>query len=350
MDSLASSIHVEEQQVGRLIELVGGYQLAQTVACMARLDIATHIQAGARSSAELASRTGANVHSLHRFLRAAAGIGLLDQTEPECFALTRMGAWLAVRDDGSSMREVAIGLSGPALMRTFEHLTDAVVTGRSVVEQALGSSMYEYLGSHPDEAAHFAGAMGELSARSVREIVARFDVSSFTRIVDVGGSYGTVLRRLLEDAPRASGVLFDRPEVVARAQHAFSGNGLAHRVEFVGGDFFESVPPDGDLYVLRQILHNWDDGRALHILENCHRAAMPGSHLLVAEVVLPERADASTWLAFTLDLLALTVFGGKERTRSEFDSLFAAAGYRLQAVLPAPAVSHPWSVLIAERV
>jgi hypothetical protein len=349
-NALELSSQTGEHLVARLTELVGGYQLAQIVACMARLDVATHITAGASSSTELASLTGAHAESLRRFLRAASGVGLLEEIGSDRFALTPLGAWLGRRDDGSSMREFAIGLSGTALTRTFEHLTEAVMTGQPVVERALGTSMYAYLAAHPDEAAHFAGAMGDLSAGSAREIAAHFDASQFTRIVDVGGSYGTVLHHMLQAAPRASGVLFDRPEVIARAQLAFRGNGMSERVEFVGGDFFQAVPAGGDLYVLREILHNWDDGEAVRILQNCHAAALPRSCLLAVEMVLPERADRSTWLSFTQDLLALIVFGGKERTRAEFGELFATAGYRLLQVLPAPALSHPWSLLVAERL
>jgi SAM-dependent methyltransferase len=163
-----------------------------------------------------------------------------------------------------------------------------------VVKAALGSSLYDYPGAHPEEAGHFAGAMSELSDGSARQIVARYDVSSFRRIVDVGGSHGTVLRRLLEAAPQAKGVLFDRPEVVARAQLQFHGTELAERIEFVGGDFLAEVPADGDLYVLREVLHNWDDEHASRIVENCHRGARPGSTLLLGEIVLPARAELQT--------------------------------------------------------
>jgi SAM-dependent methyltransferase len=210
--------------------------------------------------------------------------------------------------------------------------------------------VYEYLAAHPDEAGHFARAMGEISDGSARQIVAQYDVSSFVRIVDVGGSYGVVLRRVLEAAPRATGVLFDRPEVVERARHAFEGTELAARIELVGGDFLDAVPRGGDLYVLREVLHNWDDEHDGHVLENCHRAAQPGSTLLVGEVVLPGEADTTTALAFQLDLIALAAFGGKERTRDEWTHLLASAGYRLQDVRPVPSLSQPWSLLVAERL
>jgi hypothetical protein len=347
---MTDTLAINSQETARLTELVGGYQLSQIVACMARLDIATHVADGKSSTSELAQLTGARSESLSRFLRAAAGLGLLEQVGQDRFGLTPLGALLQGGNDGRSMREFAIGLSGTALTRTFEHLTEAVMTGQPMVEPALGSSLYGYLAAHPEEAGHFARAMGEMSDGSARQIVAQYDVSSFTRIVDVGGSYGVVLRRLLEAAQRATGVLFDRPDVVARARQALDGTDLAARIELVGGDFFEEVPNRGDLYVLREVLHNWDDDHARRVLENCHRAALPGSRLLLGEVVLPDEADAGTALAFQLDLIALVAFGGKERTRDEWTHLLASAGYQLQDVRPVPSLSQPWSVLVAERL
>jgi hypothetical protein len=145
-------------------------------------------------------------------------------------------------------------------------------------------------------------------------------------------------------------VLFDRPEVIERARPAFAGTEVAARIELVGGDFFDEVPRGGDLYVLREVLHNWDDEQARRVLENCHRVALPGSKLLVGEVVLPCEADATTALAFQLDLIALVAFGSKERTRDEWTHLLASAGYRLEDVRPVPSLSQPWSLLVADRL
>jgi hypothetical protein len=152
---------------------------------------------------------------------------------------------------------------------------------------------------------------------------------------------------VLEAAPQARGVLFDRPEVVAGAQATFAARGLAERVELVAGDFLESVPAGGDLYILRTVLHNWGDEHAARILDNCACAAPPDSVLLVMEVLLPERAEASA--VFTLDVTALVAFGGRERTRCEYEQLLAQAGFQLEQVTPAPAHALPWSVLVARR-
>jgi hypothetical protein len=174
---MTQTLAVNSQETARITELVGGYQLSQIIACMARLDIATHVAEGESSVAELAQLTGAKPESLFRFLRAAAGLGLLEQVGRDRFTLTPLGKWLQGSNHGPSMREFAIGLSSTALTRTFEHLTEAVITDQPVVERALGSSLYEYLAMHPDEASHFARAMGEMSDGSARQIVAQYDVS-----------------------------------------------------------------------------------------------------------------------------------------------------------------------------
>src|SRR5262249_16332060 len=152
---MTDTLTVNSQETARLTELVGGYQLSQIVACMARLDIATHVADGKSSTAELAQLTGAKSESLSRFLPAAAGLGLLEQVGQDRFGLTPLGALLQRGNHSSSMREFAIGLSGTALTRTYEHLTEAVMSGQPVVQTALGSNLYAYLAAHPEEAGHF---------------------------------------------------------------------------------------------------------------------------------------------------------------------------------------------------
>jgi SAM-dependent methyltransferase len=343
----STAFQSEAETVGRLLELIRGYVTSQITASMALLSLADELAQRPRMAADLASTTGADQGAMLRFLRAAASIGLLEEVGPQRFSLTHVGAWLGSRADGSSLREVAIGLAGPGLVRPFEQLTAAVLSGRPTAQEVLGTSLWEHFAAHPDEGAHFAGAMSELSASAAEQLVARYDVSGCERIVDLGGGRGAVLARLLEAAPHAHGVLFDRPEVIAAAQATFARRGLAERVELVAGDFFEGVPADGDLYVLRTVLHNWDDEHAAQLLNNCRRAARPASTLLVMEVLLPERAEPS--VAFILDLTALVAFGGRERTRHEYERLLAGADYRLERVTAALASALPWSLLVARR-
>jgi len=162
------------------------------------------------------------------------------------------------------------------------------------------------------------------------------------RIVDVGGSRGTLLAYLLRALPSARGVLLDRPEALADAPRYLAGECVGDRVELVAGDFLRQVPPGGDLYVLSQILHNWDDESARTIVRNCHRASRPGGGLLVIEYVLPEGPDPS--LAHLMDLIMMMVLGGRERTRAEHEAMLGPEGYELVRETPLTAVL-PWRIL-----
>ncbi|GAA2886421.1 hypothetical protein GCM10020220_090760 [Nonomuraea rubra] len=170
------------------------------------------------------------------------------------------------------------------LVGDFEH---SVRTGGPVAPAVLGHSFWEHLATHPEEAEHFALGMGEQSAQVAADVAATVDPSAYERLVDVGGAYGVLLTALLEKAPSATGVLFDRPPVIEAAGQRLKGSPLAGRIDLVGGDFLEEVPK-GDLYLLKWILHDWDDEQAVRILATCRRAAAPGARLLVVEMLLPE--------------------------------------------------------------
>ncbi|HEX2064598.1 MAG TPA: methyltransferase [Acidimicrobiales bacterium] len=312
-----------------LRRMIFGHLVSQTVATVARLGVADRLSGGPRSAASLARSTGADPDALHRLLRAAAGLGLVEEVEPSVFALTTVGEWL--RSDGRSLRDLAIALAGEGHWLPVERLHEVVMTGRPAAEPALGTDLWDYYRHHPEEGAAFAAAMGNVSAAVAEEVVARYEVAPFRRMVDVGGSHGVLLAALLRANPDATGVLFDRPEVVTGARDALARRGLTERVELVEGDFFEEVPSGGDLYLLKHILHDWDDERAGRILERCHEAAPPGATLLVVERLLGPGADAVAALA---DLLMMVLFGGRERTADEYRRLLAGAGWKVQRVVP----------------
>ena len=332
----------------RLMQMVQGYQVTQVVGTVARLGLADLLAAGARSSAELAGATGADSDGLLRLLRAATTVGLLAEVESDRFALTPVGACLASDAQPASLRDFAVMPTAPGHWLPYGRLLEAVMKGRPTTSTTLGMEQWDYYQEHPEDDATFARAMGDLTARGAREVAARYDLSRFTRIVDIGGSQGVLLAALLAAAPRATGVLFDRPEVIAEARRGISARGLAQRVELVGGDFFTEVPPGGDLYVLKSVLHNWDDEQALQILTSAHRAAEPGSTLLVIEGVLPSEPEPSP--LHLINLLMLVQLGGCTRTREQWQALLEAAGYRLDQVIPPlPGEYLHWSLLEAHR-
>ena len=311
--------------------MIFGYVVSQVVGAFARLRLADQLASGARTVTELAGTSGADADALNRLLRAAAGVGLVDSDDGHHFTLTAVGAGL--RSEGRSLRDLAVTFTGPAYWRPIEQLADAVLSGGPRAEQSLGSSVWDYFRGHPEDGASFDAAMSNLSVIDALDVVAHYDVSGFRRIVDVGGGRGHLLAGLLDSNPAATGVLFDQPDAAAGGREVLDGRGLTGRVEATGGDFFTDVPSGGDLYVLKAILHDWDDEHSLRILRNCHRAAAPGSTLLVIERVVGAGADPSIHL---VDLLMLTMLGGRERSRAEFEALLDTAGFHLERITPTP--------------
>jgi hypothetical protein len=312
----------------QLIQMVQGYWVSQIVAVIARLGVPDQLAGAPRSVAELSEATGANADALRRLMFAGVTVGVIRPAGPDRFGLGATGELL--RSTDGSLRDFAMALAAPSLYRPFERLFDAVVTGEPVDAKALGTDVWEYLEQHRDEGATFARAMGNLSTLEAEQISAHYDASRFEVVVDVGGSHGVLLGRLLGAAPRVRGVLFDKPKVIVEAQAAMAGLGLTDRVAFVGGDFFSAVPVGGDLYVVKHVLHDWDDERALRILTRCREATRAGGAILVIEAVLPEEPRPSP--ACLMDMYML-VLGGRERTRAQYETLLRAAGYETERVI-----------------
>ncbi len=247
--------------------------------------MADRLASGTSSIDDLARECGADRDALYRLLRAAASLGVCSETGGKRFAPASLGETLR-SDAPGSLRDLIIAETAPGHWLPWGKLADAVRSGASTMRATLGvPDPWTYYAKNAEEGKSFARGMGNLSA-IVSADVARVYQPKAQRIVDVGGSEGVLLRGLLERAPGARGVLFDRAEVVAHAKPS-------DRIEVVSGDFFAEVPAGGDLYVLKSILHDWPDDRCEVILKNCHRAAAPGARLLVVEMILPEEGPVA---------------------------------------------------------
>ena len=211
------------------------------------------------------------------------------------------------------------------------NLYDTVMTGKPAFERTYGANFFEYLASHPADAAVFNAAMTAMSSIGLSSIVESYDFSQFERIVDVGGGHGALIGGILTANPKLRGVLADQPEVIAGAQIVRSGP-LADRCEVRGINFFEAVPEGADAYVMRSIIHDWNDEQCLKILKNCHRAIRPNGKLLLIETVLrePNQPDPARFH----DLNMLVMLTGQERTEADFRVLLAKAGFSLTQVIP----------------
>jgi SAM-dependent methyltransferase len=202
----------------------------------------------------------------------------------------------------------------------------------------LGSAPFQYMAEHPEEGAIFNDAMTAGSTHTARGVPVACDFSSFATVVDAGGGHGALLAAILKANPAVRGVLFELPHVAEGARKPITDAGLAGRCEIVSGDFFESVPGGADAYILKAVIHDWDDARSVKILKNCHRAMSPKGRLLLVELVLPARVDHSPWsqIGTGSDVNMLVNIGGRERTDAEFEALFAAAGFRLTKIVAVP--------------
>ena len=333
----------------QVMQMINGYWVSQICGAAARLRLADHLADGAATIDELAALTLANPDGLGRLLRAGTTVGLFAEDNAGRFSLTPLGAELADDPAAGSLRDYAIAQTAPSLWLPWGRLFDAVASGDRQDTAALGMEVWAYFAAHPEEGAHFARAMGSVSAEASAAVLRCWDATRFRRIVDVGGSEGMLLAGLLDAAPSATGVLFDRPEVVQGARAWLAARGLAGRVDIVAGDFFEEVPPGGDLYVLKSVLHDWDDQQAVQILRRIHQAAQPGATLAIIEGLLPSQPSPS--YLHLLNLFMFLELNGRERAIEDYASLLEKAGYRLDRAIPTAGTGwgYPWTVVEAVR-
>lgn len=334
-----------------LMPLITGFMPARVVYVAAHLGIADLLAGGAKTAETLACETETHAPSLHRLLRALASLGLLDEIEPGRFVLTAAGAHLRTSVPGS-LRNLALMFGGEQSWRSWGDLLHSVRTGESATQHLYGLDSFEFLAAHPEQAVIFNAAMADITRQVVHAVVASYDFSCFRTIVDVGGGNGTLIAAILAGAPVLRGIVFDLLTGNAEAPQQLAAAGVAERCEVVAGDFFRSVPNGADAYILKSVIHDWDDDRSVLILKNCRRAISGNGKLLLVERVMPARMETSPshQRMAMIDINMLAVPGGRERTEAEYRALFAAAGFTLAQILPLSAPSDRLDVSLIEAV
>jgi hypothetical protein len=310
-----------------LRRLVNTYQLSQAIHVAAVLGIADLLADGPRASDELAAATETNPRALYRLLRALAAFGLFHEDTDRRFSLTELGDPLRT-DAPESVAGWAAFVGRRNIRDAWSSLEESIRTGGNAFELAHGVSVWEYRSRNLEESELFDRAMASSSKLVIRSLLDSFDFGRFRTIVDIGGGNGTLLAALLAAYPNLNGVLFDQPHVV-------EGVDLGERAQVVAGSFFESVPEGGDAYLLKWIIHDWEDEEATAILRTVRRTG--GTLLLVERIVGPPNEGAETKLG---DLNMLVGPGGQERTLDEFRALFEEAGYALAGDTPTPSGMH----------
>ncbi|GAC1638727.1 MAG: methyltransferase [Ktedonobacteraceae bacterium] len=328
-----------------LQQLIQGFQVTQCIYVAAKLGIADLLKDGPRTSEELAQVTGTHAPSLYRVLRLLTATGLLTEGETHSFALTPLGTYLQTGVPGS-LRTMALAYGEKPFWPVWETLLHSVETGEPSCEHVFGLSLFDYYAQHPEEAVLFDHMMTEWTASVAPTVAVAYDFSTTQTLVDVGGGHGQMLASILQAHPTLRGVLFDLPHVVKGAPPLLEAAGVAGRCEVIGGDAFKAVPAGYETYLLKGVLHDWDDERAIAILARCHQAMKrQGRVLLVERVIVTGKTPEL--LVLESDVQMLVMAGGKERTEAEYRVLLTAAGFELTRLIPA---RTPYYVIEAVRV
>ena len=314
-----------------LLELASGFMATHAIYAAAKLGIADVLANGPLSAEDVAAEVGSDPDATYRLLRACATFGVFREDSDERFGLTPLANGLrsGTRD---SMLPAILMLGDPQYQGPWGRLAQTVETGTPGVEDALGKPLWEYLDANPEFAATFNNAMTRLSALDWPTVEAAYDFTKFSTIVDIGGGHGQLLSLMLEASPAAKGVLLERERLIGDAEQHLLESGVLGRCRIEAGSFFETAPTDGDLYVLRRVVHDFDDESAAAILANVRRHMPTGATLLVMESVVPP--GNTPHFAKTLDLDMLIFVGGRERTERQFVTLLDRAGFRVTRVVP----------------
>ncbi len=325
-----------------LTQIAFGAMMTQALGVAAKLGIADLLNDGAKSVGELAAQTETHARSLHRVLRSLAGAGIFRETESQVFVNTSLSD--AIRQDApNSVRSGAIFMSEPWHYNVWGNMMHSVKTGETAWKETHGAEVFDYFTDHLEEAEIFNNAMTDMSVGTAPAVVEACDFSGIKTLADIAGGHGYLLSQILKANPTLKGVLFDVPSVIAGADALLEREGARKRVEKVAGDFFKEVP-SADAYIMKHIIHDWDDERCITILKNIHAAMNGDGKVLIVETVVP--AGNEPHYSKLLDLEMLTSPGGAERTAEEYGALLAQAGFRLTRIVP---TKSPFSVIEAVK-
>jgi hypothetical protein len=315
-----------------MLQLLFGKHVSHCISAIARIGIPDDMNGEPRAVEELAGKAGLHAPSLYRVMRTLSAFGLFVEAPSRHFRLTELGKLLRT-DAPGSFRHLAIFMNGEISTSGFAHLADSIRTGASGIRAAYGKELFELLPDFPEEEGIFHRAMVGLSESVAAPIIEAYDFSRVERIADIGGGHGKFLASILRAYPRLRGVLYDVPAVTSGVEAASCLAGIRDRVEIQSGSFFEQVPAGCDAYVLKHILHDWDDDAAARILRLIEAQLPPHGRVLVCEMVIGDEPGPSPAKLLDIEMLAMTA-GGRERTAAEFAQLFAASNLSLMQVIP----------------
>lgn len=307
-----------------MFNLISGFWIARSIYLAAQLGIADHFDDAPKPISQLAAQTETDPQSLYRLMRALASVDIFTEVSDQCFALTPLAAMLQ-SDVPSSMRYVAMAQMGVEHSLGWSNGLHSLRTGETAFDAAAGVSVWDYYVQHPEAGQVFSQSMTGMLTPVSQAVAATYDFSKFKTIVDVGGAQGSLISAIVRSHPHLKGILFDLPEIITNVS-------VDDNIQAVAGSFFESVPSGGDAYLMRAIIHDWNDEKSLLILKNCHQAMPAHGKLLLVESILPPGNQPSP--TKFIDLIMLFMTGGRERTEAEHRSLLRSSGFEVTRVIP----------------
>lgn len=324
--------NAEVDHKAKLFEMSYAYVLSRAIHVAATLGIADHLAEGPKSAHELAMLVGAESQPLYRLLRTLASHSIFLEEKDHLFALTPL-AELLVTSHPNSLR-LLLMKEDESRWNAYGDLLYSIKTGKPAFNHHHGIGYFDYIAKKQQLSQSFDLGMANLSAKEDGLIASSFDFSTYHSIVDVGGGMGGLLAEILKKNPASHGVVYELTHLMDRVEAFLRDQGLSSRCKFASGNCFQSIPESSDLYILKRILHDWDDQACISILRNCQKAMMSTSRLLIIDSVMPEGNIYHESKDFDLFMLAL--FGGQERTKKEWQRLVCASNLKLVHIWPTP--------------
>jgi hypothetical protein len=340
---MTTALEATDKDFEQMMQMLSGFCVTQITAAVATYSIADHLAKGPATAEQIAKIEGINSSAAFRLLRACASLGLVTCDNTLTFSATPLLGTLQ-RNVPGSLHSLAIAWSAPGHWLPWNRFLDAVRTGESQTVPALGAKIWDYYAQKPEEGAAFTQAMHGFTSGIAQEVARVVDTSTAKLAVDIGGASGTLVHSLLMANSQLHGIILDLPDVVPSATAAAAAAGLAERSKALAGDFFRSVP-EADIYLLKHILHDWNDGEAVRILKGCRKAMRPGGRVIVIEALLGEIGEPG--FAPFMDLNMMVMLTGRERTLAEYSALLKDAGLRLSQTTP---IRSPMAVIEAVAV
>lgn len=315
-----------------MLDLTIGHWIARLTYVAAKLKLSDLLKDGPRTAEQLATATSVQPPALYRVLRALASVGIFEEIKGGRFKLTPLAATLQTGVPGS-LQAWTLMINEKYTWDSWEELLHGIKTHEIPFVKAHGMMPFEYLERHPEDLAVFGESMTSLSGTENPAIASAYPFSKIGTLVDVGGGHGSLLATILRANPKLHGVLFDQASVIARAQQDqhVTAAGINERCTLKAGNFFEEVPAGGDAYIMKYILHDWNDEQCVNILRNCRAAMNQKGRVLVVDNVIPPGNDPSWGKLLDIQML---IIGGRERTKKEFAAMFAEAGLKMTRIVP----------------